>query len=298
MKRLPSFGLIPRVTLLLTIVLHPTTGQTKSSASGATQNAEKTAMLLVDTDDACRLTVDDQDEGLITPAQSKKIRVSLGDHIVKCVVEQIPDLMWRKVVQVKGSDQVVAMVALKALHIQYNQAAGRVQQQKEKATAPVDKQKTDEAEFPERVFGQLRGVWRSSDTWQLKDEDPNDKPTSIDDERTLEFQSLNGQVITTQLTRDTSTDPIENKQHKVDSLSFQITSPNLLTGVGVVRCLVFTSSNYKSSGKLKGQWVLHNGVCDVEQEKVEIKLLYSNRLQLTIHYPDGPPKSLVFVKSF
>jgi hypothetical protein len=79
------------------------------------------------------LTVDDQDEGILTPAQSKKISVGFGDHIVKCVVEGTPDLMWRKLVQVKNTEQVAAMIGLKALHVQYDDAVRQVQQQKENA---------------------------------------------------------------------------------------------------------------------------------------------------------------------
>ena len=50
--------------------------RTTSAASAVTQRAIPQTTLLVDTDDACRLTVDDQDEGVITPSQAKKIKVS------------------------------------------------------------------------------------------------------------------------------------------------------------------------------------------------------------------------------
>jgi hypothetical protein len=170
MKRLPSFGLMPRVALLLTIVLHRAAGQTKSSTSGTTQKGGKTTTLLVDTDDACRLTVDDIDEGVVTPDHAKKIDVGLGDHIVKCVIEGAPDLMWRKAVEAKSSEQVVAIVALKALHIQYDQAVGQVQQQKEKATAAQEqaaaaeeKRKTQQTQFLQ-ARDNLIGTWQWGET--------------------------------------------------------------------------------------------------------------------------------------
>ena len=40
------------------------------------QSTTKGAVLLVDTDDACRLLIDDEDKGVITPAQSQKFKVS------------------------------------------------------------------------------------------------------------------------------------------------------------------------------------------------------------------------------
>lgn len=89
----------------------------------------------------------------------------------------------------------------------------------------------------------------------------------------------------------------EALQHHARSASFQITSSIHLVGVGEVRCLVFTNSIEKLSGKQKGQRVLHNGVCGVEEQKYEIELLDSNRLQLTTYRPGEAPHPLVFLKS-
>jgi multidrug efflux pump subunit AcrA (membrane-fusion protein) len=88
------------------------------------------SVVLVDTDDSCRLTVDDTDEGVITPDQSKKIKVGSGEHILKCFIENVPALTWRKVVEAKTSGQTVAIISLKALHIQYDQAVAQAAQRK------------------------------------------------------------------------------------------------------------------------------------------------------------------------
>jgi hypothetical protein len=104
---------------LFSFILPPVWAQAKSGPENALSK------ILADTDDSCRLMIDGADEGVLSPAQSKKISVSLGDHIVKCTVENVPDLMWRKIVTVKTSDQVPVLIALKALHIQYDQAVGK-----------------------------------------------------------------------------------------------------------------------------------------------------------------------------
>jgi hypothetical protein len=130
----------------------------------------KQAVLLVDTDDSCHLFVDDEDKGVITADASQKFKVSFGDHILKCKIEDIPDLVWRKVVSVKDSSQVAAVITLKALHLQYNQAVTNVQSQKQEANA-VDTKKLREAEaeeqqrevakaeVPQKFYDLVRGQW-------------------------------------------------------------------------------------------------------------------------------------------
>lgn len=109
-------------------------GQTKSAASGATASA---GVLVVETDDGCRLVLDGQDQGILKPDEAKRISVKLGDHILKCTVEGVPDLVWRKVIEVENSDQVAALISLKALHIQYEEATAKLEKEKSKQTAPT-----------------------------------------------------------------------------------------------------------------------------------------------------------------
>jgi len=84
-------------------------------------------LVVMDTDDPCHLTVDGRDEGLISPTATKKLEVSAGEHILKCTIEEIPDLVWRKVVDVKNSHQVAALILLKALHMQHEAATSQQQ---------------------------------------------------------------------------------------------------------------------------------------------------------------------------
>ena len=91
--------------------------QSGSQTSKSQQSAHKTATLVVDTDDACHFFIDDEDKGQITADASHKFTVSIGDHILKCKNDSIPDLVWRKVVEVKDTSQVAAVVSLKGLHI-------------------------------------------------------------------------------------------------------------------------------------------------------------------------------------
>src|ERR1051326_2445403 len=101
-----------------------------AAAVGAQAKSGPSAgVLLLDTDDSCRLTLDGKDRGLLKPDQTQTIILAPGDHIVKCTVEEVPDLVWRKIVQIKGQDQVAVLIALKALHIQYDEAAAKLKKQ-------------------------------------------------------------------------------------------------------------------------------------------------------------------------
>ena len=141
-----------------------------STNAQARKSAPQTTVLLVDTDDACRLTVDDQDQGIITPAQSKKITISLGDHIVKCVVDGIPDLVWRKIVEAQSSQQVAAIIALKALHVQYDQAARNAQQQRVQQEKQQEQKAANDADRKTQqnllllIRNRLIGTWQGVST--------------------------------------------------------------------------------------------------------------------------------------
>jgi hypothetical protein len=104
-------------------------GQTKPATSEGTV---RPGAILVDTDDSCRLVLDGKDQGVVKPDEAKKISVGLGDHILKCTVEGIPDLAWRKVIEVKNSKQVAILISLKAIHIQYDEATAKLEMEKSK----------------------------------------------------------------------------------------------------------------------------------------------------------------------
>jgi hypothetical protein len=161
----------------------PQSGASARMANGSPNRREQQSasknltMLLVDTDDACRLFLDDEDKGVITSAQTQRFKVSLGEHILKCTIEAIPDLTWRKVVDVKDSSQVAAVITLKALHVQYDQAAAKAKSEKDQAEAAAaarlqeakleEKQReTTERErqaaiaaVPQRMLEMIKGDW-------------------------------------------------------------------------------------------------------------------------------------------
>jgi hypothetical protein len=117
--------------------------------------------------------VDGNDHGIVSPSETKKIVIPFGQHVVKCTIESIPDLVWRKAIDVRTSEQVVAVVALKALHSQYDDArqqavedkhqeAAAEQQRHEAADAAEKQKKLDEEQFPERFFLGVKGTWRET----------------------------------------------------------------------------------------------------------------------------------------
>jgi hypothetical protein len=164
----------PNTTAVIVASKPPKQGQSTSPKSSAVQKSQqssgKTAPLLVDTDDTCHFFIDDEDKGQITPDTSQKFPVGLGEHILKCKNDAIPDLVWRKVVDVKDTSQVAAVVSLKALHVQYNQAVSKVQNQKAEADAAAAKQLAEaqaeekqreaaKTEFPKKIFDTVSGTW-------------------------------------------------------------------------------------------------------------------------------------------
>jgi hypothetical protein len=119
-------------------------------AKGAGLSGKTLPTILVDTDEECRLSVDGEDQGLVESISPQKINVSIGEHVLKCVVESAPDLVWRKVVEVKDTAQVAAIISLKALHLQYQQATANVQQEKQKVEV-AEEQKLAQAKATARA---------------------------------------------------------------------------------------------------------------------------------------------------
>lgn len=66
--------------------------------------------------------MDGSDGSLVTPDAVPKINVRSGGHILKCVIEKSPDLVWRQVIETKSGEQSAALISLKALHVQHDQA--------------------------------------------------------------------------------------------------------------------------------------------------------------------------------
>ena len=141
-------------------------GFMSAQAQGAQQSADKSATLYVDTDDTCQLFLDDEDKGEITPDKALKFSVGLGDHILKCKIKSAPDLVWRKVVNVKDTSQVAEVVALRALHLQYDAFAkakndpANANRQLVDAQTQVGLLQKAKAEMPQMMFELVKGNWQ------------------------------------------------------------------------------------------------------------------------------------------
>jgi hypothetical protein len=141
-------------------------GFVSAQAQGGQPSVDRSATLLVDTDDTCQLFVDDEDKGEVTPDKALKSTVSPGDHILKCKIKSAPDLVWRKVINVKDISQVAEVVALKSLHLQYDQMArakndpAAVNRQLEETEAQVRLRQRAATEMPQMMFDLVKGNWQ------------------------------------------------------------------------------------------------------------------------------------------
>jgi len=166
-----SFGLV--CTTYALVAEASGLGQPDSQTAKTQRSGNKTTTLLVDTDDTCHLFVDGEDKGTITPNAPQKFMTGPDEHILKCSVDSIPDLVWRKVVDAKGSSQIVAAISLKALHVQYDQALSTAKNQNAQADSLAAKQ-LEEAELEEKqrraakeaseaaivkMFDSVKGSW-------------------------------------------------------------------------------------------------------------------------------------------
>ena len=141
-------------------------GFVNAQAQSAQPSVDRTATLLIDTDDTCQLFLDDEDKGDVTPDKALKSTVGLGDHILKCKIKSAPDLVWRKVITVKDTSQVAEVVALKSLHLQYDQTArakndpAAVNRQLEETDAQLRLRQKAATEMPQMMFDLVKGNWQ------------------------------------------------------------------------------------------------------------------------------------------
>jgi len=227
--------------------------------------SHRKTVLLVDTDDPCRLSVDEDDQGVITPAEGKKITIAIGEHVVKCSIEDAPDLVWRKVVDA-GQDQVAAMVALKSLHLQYNQALDARKQQQEQAQAEEEKQKQYAEHLPEITFANIKGTWRWKGHQTFNDAFGSG---SVDSDVTLEFQDLKSGTIITQITYDDYGEGFRGHEAWLGSVS--VSSASVLAGDAEFSCLEATKRIGRDTQRRN---------CP-HMQNVQIKLLHAKHIQLT-----------------
>src|ERR1051326_9164734 len=135
-------------------------------AQSGQPSVDRTATLLVDTDDTCQLFLDDEDKGEVTADKALKSTVGLGDHILKCKIKSATDLVWRKVINVKDTSQVAEVVALRSLHLQYDQTARAkndptaVNRQLEETDAQLRLRQRAATEMPQMMFDLVKGNWQ------------------------------------------------------------------------------------------------------------------------------------------
>jgi tetratricopeptide (TPR) repeat protein len=139
MKKHSIRNAILNIFLPAALILGFSIGIQGQRQSSSTTGATATGTLVVDSDDTCRLTLDGTDEGVITPNGAKTIRVNFGQHVLKCSVENIPDLVWRKVIEVKSTEQVAAVISLRALHIQFEEAVEKLNKSKSQPIAAKER---------------------------------------------------------------------------------------------------------------------------------------------------------------
>jgi len=141
-------------------------GFVSAQAQSGQPSVDRSATLLVDTDDTCQLFLDDEDKGEVTPDKALKSTVGLGEHILKCKIKSAPDLVWRKVINVKDTSQVAEVVALRSLHLQYEQMAkakndpAAVNRQLEETEAQVRLRQKAATEMPQMMFELVKGNWQ------------------------------------------------------------------------------------------------------------------------------------------
>jgi hypothetical protein len=156
----------PNTIWILVSAILIVAGFVSAQAQSGQPSVDRSATLLVDTDDTCQLFLDDEDKGDVTPDKALKAPVGLGEHILKCKIRSAPDLLWRKVINVKDTSQVAEVVALKSLHLQYDQMAkakndpAAVNRQLEETEAQLRLRQKAATEMPQMMFDLVKGNWQ------------------------------------------------------------------------------------------------------------------------------------------
>lgn len=158
----------PNTISILVSAILIVAGFVSAQAQSGQPSVDRSATLLVDTDDTCQLFLDDEDKGEVTPDKALKSPVGPGEHILKCKIRSAPDLVWRKVINVKDTSQVAEVVALKSLHLQYDQMAkakndpAAVNRQLEETEAQVRLRQKAATEMPQMMFDLVKGNWQGA----------------------------------------------------------------------------------------------------------------------------------------
>ncbi len=265
----------------------PTWAQT-SARAGA-----KTSTIIVDTDDTCRFSVDGSDESVITPDAVTKIKVLPGGHILKCVVEKSPDLVWRQVIETKSGEQSAALISLKSLHIQHDQAAPQVAapaapqvaapvvpKAAVSAAPAVAAMKSDlpnagakpanvEEQYPERLFAALQGV-----RWVREDvQYPGQALLETHYTDVITFTGLHNDFLSAHISKITRSTTDEWQSDF--SMKFLVRGSNQFVQDGGTSCIQHLH-NGKSDGKLPcSTWANHTPL------DLQFSVIDPNHIQVT-----------------
>lgn len=256
--------------------------QGNAQPSQAKQPATKGAALVVDTDDACHLFVDSEDKGVITPAASQKFKIGPDEHILKCSVDGIPDLVWRKVVDAKGASQVAAVISLKALHIQYDQTIAKVKSQKAEADAIAQKElneaeaqeqarKAADAQALQKLFDVVKGEWK------VELNNIGRGPASPNWAQILTLKQIENDGIRVIFTFQ-PTQPSQSYGFAVEGV-FKPTSSNTLVNEGHYDSVLCKGTGLRSGAVTDANgW----GACSFTLNRSDIKIVAANKIELNL----------------
>src|SRR3954467_5103247 len=93
--------------------------------------APRVAPLVIETDLACTLTVDGDDQGELPANGTKKLELSMGEHVLRAVSKEDSSVVWRKVVDVNSEARRAAVIELAPL-LQQRRAADEAREKEQR----------------------------------------------------------------------------------------------------------------------------------------------------------------------
>jgi len=311
-KNSPRYAGAIQVAIVFCCTVQP------ASAQSTTNAVAKTSTILVDTDDACRLSVDGSDEGVVTPDEVTKIKVRPGGHILKCSIEKAPDLVWRTVIETKSGEQAAALISLKVLHTQHNQAVPQaaaqassqpavqaVPQAAAQAAAPTAVQSTPQAaakkrepanteerprnveeQDPQRLFSILQDI-----RWVREDvKYPGQAFLETHYTDVITFTSLRKDSIKAHITKLTRASG-DNWQSDF-SMTFLVRGPNQFVQDGATSCIQRLHNGKPDKNLLCNTWTDHMPL------DLQFAVIDPTHIQVTSgQWFNGDKKNFTFEKS-
>jgi hypothetical protein len=101
--------------------------------------------VVVETDLACTLTVNGEDQGELPSNGSKTFDLPAGEHVFRAISAEDPSIVWRRVVQISGPDRRAVLIDLVSL-VERKRAAAIDKLKAEEASRTEERRKAEEAE--------------------------------------------------------------------------------------------------------------------------------------------------------